>query len=323
MGGGDRWLCQRATPQTGRGQGDDAQARRLEGNFEAMNHHEPGISYPRGRDDWMRDHPLASRLLIMIVGFALLVPVAIVVRTSQGNVVRAGGLPGASLGADPLIVASSTTTTFPLPLEAVLGSTTAPAIAPADAATTAPTASATAAASTGRPPSAESARDAPATTAKKQTTTTAAPPTTTANKKATTAAPTTTSTKPPTTKAASSTTEAAPKTTPAPTSPPTTHAAVVAPPENTYSKEEVEAIIRSVFPPEEADEAVRIATRESKLVPTVRNWCCFGLFQIYFEVNQRTLAALGITEAAQLFDPWLNTQAAYALFQRSGWAPWR
>jgi hypothetical protein len=322
VGGGDRWSCQRATPQTGRGQGDDAQARRLEGNFEAMNHHEPGISYPRGRDDWVRDHPFASRLLIMIVGFALLVPVAIVVRSSQGNVVRSGGLPGASLGADPLIVPSSTSTTTPSPLAAVAGSTTAPANAPAAAATTAPGVPATAGASMGPRATVESAQAAPATTAKKQTTTTEAAPATTAKQKATTVVTTTKPTNPPTTKAAPSTTEAPPATTPAPTSP-TTEAAVVAPPENTHSREELEAIIRSVFPPEEADEAVRVASRESNLVPTVRNWCCFGLFQIYFEVNRKTLAALGITEAAQLFDPWVNTQAAYALFQRSGWAPWR
>ena len=55
-----------------------------------MNHYEPGISYPRRRDDWVRDHPLASRLLIMIVGFAVLVPIGLVIRASQGNVVRSG-----------------------------------------------------------------------------------------------------------------------------------------------------------------------------------------------------------------------------------------
>src|SRR4249920_946106 len=80
------------------------------GTFGVMNNYEPGISYPRRRDDWMRDHPLASRLLIMIVGFAVLVPIGLVIRASQGNVVRSGGLPGAVLAADPLVVASSTST---------------------------------------------------------------------------------------------------------------------------------------------------------------------------------------------------------------------
>ena len=78
-----------------------------------------------------------------------------------------------------------------------------------------------------------------------------------------------------------------------------------------------------MFPPEEADEAVRIAARESHLVPTVRNWCCYGLFQIYFQMNKKTLAAIGVTSAEQLYDPTINAQAAYAIFQRSGWAPWR
>ncbi len=288
------------------------------GTSEPMNHHEPGISYPRGRDDWMRDHPLASRLLIMIVGFAVLVPIAVVIRSSQGNVVRSGGLPGASLGADPLIVATSTSTMAP-----AVSTTVAPAAAAAAPADTAAAAALpTEPATTSAPAPADAVRDAaPATTAKKVTTT-AAPPATTAKKKTTTVATTTKPTNPPTTKAAPSTTAAPPATTSAPTTEPEP-APVAAPPENNHSRDEVEAIIRSVFPVEEADEAVRIAKRESNLVPTVRNWCCFGLFQIYFEANKKTLAPLGITSAEQLFDPWVNTQAAYVLFQRSGWAPWR
>jgi hypothetical protein len=97
----------------------------------------------------------------------------------------------------------------------------------------------------------------------------------------------------------------------------------VAPPANTYTKDEVEAIIRSVFPADQADQAVRVAKRESNLVPTVRNWCCFGLFQIYFQMNQKTLAAIGVTTAEQLYDPTINAEAAYLIWQRSGWAPWQ
>ncbi len=270
-----------------------------------MNEYEPGISYPRRRDDWVRDHPLASRLLIMIVGFAVLVPIGLVIRASQGNVVRSGGLPGAALAADPLIVASSTTTVAPA---AVAASTTAPASSSSSAPSTAAPATVAAA------EVASATTDPPATTAKKKATTTTAAPATTAKKAAaTTAAP-----KPSTTKAPATT---APPTTQAPTEPPTTEA--VAPPQNTYSKADVEAIIRSTFPAEEADEAVRIATRESNLVPTVRNWCCYGLFQIYFKMNKKTLASVGVTSPEQLYDPAVNAQAAYAIFQRSGWAPWR
>jgi len=278
-----------------------------------MNNYEPGIRYPRRRDDWMRDHPLASRLLIMIVGFAVLVPIAIVIRSSQGNVVRSGGLPGAFVGADPLVVASSSTSSTASAVAAAAVPTT---VAPGP--TAAPAAATTAAPSTVPPATVAAAEAVPATTAAKKKaapTTEATAPATTAKKKVST---TTASTTPPTTKAAPTTTD--PPTTPAP---PTTAAAAVAPPSNSYSKEDVEAIIRSVFPAEEADEAVRIARRESNLVPTVRNWCCYGLFQIYFDMNKKTLAPLGITSAEQLYDPVVNTQAAYVLFQRSGWAPWR
>jgi hypothetical protein len=272
-----------------------------------MNRYEPGISYPRRRDDWMRDHPLASRLLIMIVGFAVLVPIGLVVRASQGNVVRSGGLPGAALGADPLVVASSTSTS----------AAAAPVVLPAPATTASPSSS-TAASSAPATVAAAEVTAAPSTRAQKKVTTTETPATTAAKKAtATTAAPKPSN--PPTTKAAATT--AAP-TTPAPTSPPTTEAEA-APPVNTYSKADVEAIIRSVFPAEEADEAVRVATRESNLVPTVRNWCCYGLFQIYFKMNKKTLATIGVTAAEQLYDPRVNAQAAYMLFQRSGWGPWR
>jgi hypothetical protein len=271
-----------------------------------MNHYEPGISYPRRRDDWMRDHPLASRLLIMIVGFAVLVPIGLVIRASQGNVVRSGGLPGAALAADPLVVASSTSTSAAGAAAAGAAPTTVATVAPSSAASVVP--------QTSPPVTGASVDQVPSTAAKKKTTTTTATPTTTAAKKAATAAPAPKPTSPPTTKAA-------PATTDPPTTPPTTEA-VVAPPPNTYSKADVEAIIRSVFPAEAADEAVRIATRESNLVPTVRNWCCYGLFQIYFKMNKKTLAAIGVTTPEQLYDPVVNTQAAYLIFQRSGWAPW-
>jgi hypothetical protein len=85
----------------------------------------------------------------------------------------------------------------------------------------------------------------------------------------------------------------------------------------------VESIIRTVFPADQADHAVAIAQRESSLVATAHNWCCFGVFQINFNANQSTLAAIGITSAEQLYDPNLNVQAAYVLYQRSGWAPWQ
>ena len=88
-----------------------------------------------------------------------------------------------------------------------------------------------------------------------------------------------------------------------------------------YTQDDVIAIIRSIFPADIADKAISVARRESNLIPTARNWCCTGLFQIYAKANAATITALGYT-AAQLTDPTINTIVAYALYQRSGWAPW-
>jgi LysM repeat protein len=133
--------------------------------------------------------------------------------------------------------------------------------------------------------------------------------------------PPTTTTKPPTTTQP----KAAPTTTKPPTSPTVTTAPATtqpAPPANTYTKVQVAQIIRDVWPDNLEDQAIAIATRESNLTPTVRNYCCYGLFQIYFTANQSFLAGIGITNAAQLYDPHVNATAALAMYNRSGWGPW-
>jgi hypothetical protein len=108
--------------------------------------------------------------------------------------------------------------------------------------------------------------------------------------------------------------------TPAPpaAAPPTTAVQV-----RTYTASEVEAIIRQVWPDDLEDKAIQIATRESRLKPTARNWCCSGLFQIYYGVHSKWLKDIGVSSADQLLDPNVNTAAAYALYQRAGsWKPW-
>ena len=70
-----------------------------------------------------------------------------------------------------------------------------------------------------------------------------------------------------------------------------------------YTRAEVEAIIREIWPDDLENEAVRIATRENHLQPTAQNFCCYGLFQIYWNVHKRWLAAIGVTSAEQLLDP--------------------
>jgi len=86
----------------------------------------------------------------------------------------------------------------------------------------------------------------------------------------------------------------------------------------------VEAIIRQVWPDDLENEAVRIATRESNLIPGVRNYCCFGLFQLYYNVHKTWLAQMGVTSAEQLYDPLINSYVAYAMYLKAGgWGPWK
>ena len=88
------------------------------------------------------------------------------------------------------------------------------------------------------------------------------------------------------------------------------------------SAAESEAIIREIFPDKLERRAIKIALRESKLNHVSHGWCCYGLFQIYFEANKKFLVTLGITSASQLLDARTNVTAAYAMYQRSGWSPW-
>jgi len=142
-----------------------------------------------------------------------------------------------------------------------------------------------------------------------------APPSTTA----TTQAAATTTVAPATT--------AAPATTPATTAAPTTTAGpttTAAPPATTPAgSDDVKQIIRDVWPDELEDRAIEIAFRESRFVPTAKNFCCYGIFQMYWEVHKSWLSDLGITDDQQLYDPATNARAAYALYQRAGgWGPW-
>ena len=95
------------------------------------------------------------------------------------------------------------------------------------------------------------------------------------------------------------------------------------PPASPASPAEVQAIIRAVWPDELENRAIEIAQRESNFIPTAKNSCCYGVFQMYWSVHKGWLAGLGITSAEQLYDPTLNARAALALYERSGgWGPW-
>ena len=62
--------------------------------------------------------------------------------------------------------------------------------------------------------------------------------------------------------------------------------------------------------------------RESKLNPSVHNWCCYGVFAIYFDMGGSFLPQMGITSPQQLLDARTNITAAYKLYTLAGWKPW-
>jgi LysM repeat protein len=105
------------------------------------------------------------------------------------------------------------------------------------------------------------------------------------------------------------------------TSPPTTDPELVPPP-NTYTRDDIIQIIRDVWPDDLEDHAIAIADRESHLNPSARNFCCYGLFQVYYSVHRTWLGTIGVFSPAQLWDPRVNALVAYQMYLRSGFAPW-
>ena len=100
-------------------------------------------------------------------------------------------------------------------------------------------------------------------------------------------------------------------------------AAKPATPARVYNRNEVEQIIREIWPDDLEARALAIADRESNLNPLAKNRCCYGLFQIYYTYHKNWLPSVGVTSANQLLDPRLNTLAAYTLYKRNnGWGPW-
>jgi LysM repeat protein len=127
-------------------------------------------------------------------------------------------------------------------------------------------------------------------------------------------------TKAPAATKAPTTTKAPVRTAPAVAAAPATTAA----PQRSYTRDQVIAIIREIWPDDLEERAILIATRESNLQPGVRNSCCFGLFQLYFNVHKSWLSQIGVTTATQLYDPKVNAFAALVLYNRAGgWGPWK
>lgn len=112
---------------------------------------------------------------------------------------------------------------------------------------------------------------------------------------------------------------AASRPTPAPTPTP-----AVAPTGPRPSTDQVIAMIREIWPEELQERAIAIAHRESRYQADAYNgWCCYGVFQIYWNVHRSWLGAHGVRSASQLLDARTNIQMAYQIYQRAGgWRPW-
>jgi LysM repeat protein len=123
--------------------------------------------------------------------------------------------------------------------------------------------------------------------------------------------PTTTVRPPTTTRVVRSTSPSAPAPAPSPARAPVT-------------AEQVVAMIREIWPAELAERAIAIAHRESRHRADAYNGrCCYGVFQIYWNVHRSWMAAHGVTSVNQLYDARTNIQMAYQIYQRAGgWGPW-
>jgi hypothetical protein len=194
--------------------------------------------------------------------------------------------------------------TVPEPVTAAPAVVTAAATARATTATTSAARAAATPTTRAAAPAAAAARPTTTVTTKKPTTTaakkavaTTVRPTTTTAAKAVVKQPTTTVKKPATT-----TTTAAPK--------------------RTWTADEVQAIIRRVWPADSVGYALEVAYRESTYRSNAYNgWCCYGVFQINASAHKRRLTARGLT-TADLFDAEVNVAIALEIYEESGWGPW-
>jgi Transglycosylase SLT domain len=280
-------------------------------------------NWPRRR----RHDPFRVRLVVLLVASALLTPLALLIRRNDGDVVTTGGLPGAAVALEPVVGDSSASTALmavPSP-DTVAAGTLPPVVG---AAAVAPT-------PTGTPAAVPGAGTLPPTVGTLPATLPPPTPEPTPQQatRSTGGSSDNGSTPAPAQPEPEWTPDPEPEPTPdpepepdpepAPTPPRPKPTPAPAPPAVSHTNEQIESLIRRVFPDDEEEKALAVAWRESRHDPRAYNgWCCYGLFQIYFDANAKLLATVGITSAAQLFDPVLNTTAAFALFRRSGWAPW-
>jgi LysM repeat protein len=94
-------------------------------------------------------------------------------------------------------------------------------------------------------------------------------------------------------------------------------------PSRTYSRTEIEQIVRDIWPDNLENDALFVVGRESRFNPGSRSYCCIGLFQLNWSAHKSWMAAYGVTDPAQLLDPTTNTRMALVARERAGsWRPW-
>ena len=82
-------------------------------------------------------------------------------------------------------------------------------------------------------------------------------------------------------------------------------------------------MIREIWPDDIEERALQIAYNEAKWRPDLNNWCCYGVFALYFKYVPADLkAAYGVDEPSDLYDARTNISIAYQIYLRSGWDPW-
>ena len=103
------------------------------------------------------------------------------------------------------------------------------------------------------------------------------------------------------------------------------------PPRKEWTRDEVEKIILNLWPNMNEKVALAIAERESHLNPYSHSpgSCCYGLFQIYYEVHKARITRLynflggqGTPGPGVLFRPKFNTLLTLQMWREGGWHPW-
>jgi len=94
-------------------------------------------------------------------------------------------------------------------------------------------------------------------------------------------------------------------------------------PPGTPGPAEVEAMIREIWPDDIEARALCIAKNEAKLRSDLSNYCCYGVFALYFKyVPEDLKQQYGVDEPTDLYDARTNIAIAYQIYLRSGWSPW-